>query len=77
MTATCVLWVRVCLNSEPLFSILDGLRSDTRRRYWISENVTQGNTCGMGENMRPKVTEIKIALQMSHKHLTTIEEYIK
>ncbi len=45
MTATCVLWVSIRSDYEPLFSFLDGLRPYTGRRYWISENVIEVNTC--------------------------------
>jgi hypothetical protein len=43
MTAICVLWVRACLNYEPLFSILDGFRRDSDRHYWIECNVMEKN----------------------------------
>jgi hypothetical protein len=77
MAATCVLWVRACLNYEPLFSFLDELRADTRWRYWISENGIEVNTCDIGEDMGYTVTEVKIAFTMSHKALTSSEEDIK
>jgi hypothetical protein len=51
---------------EPLFSILDGLRADNGRRYWISEQGIEANTCDMGEDLGHTVTEVKIALPMSH-----------
>ena len=68
---------RVCLNCEPLFSFLDGLRADTGRRYWISEQGTEMNTCDMGEEMGHTVSEVKIALPMYHNTLTDGEEDIK
>jgi hypothetical protein len=77
MTATCVLWVRARPDYEPLFSILDGLRADNGRRYWISEQSIEVNTCDMGEDMGYTVTEVKIALPMSHNTLTSAEEYIQ
>ena len=77
MTATCVLWVRACLNCKPLFSFLDGLRADNGRRYWISEQSIEVNSCDMGEYMGHTVTEVKIALPMSHNTLTSVEEYVQ
>jgi len=68
---------RVCLNCEPLFSFLDGLRADTGRRYWISEQGTEVNTCDMGEDNGHIGTEVKIALPMSHNYLTIAEEHIQ
>jgi hypothetical protein len=77
MTATCVLRVRARPDYEPLFSILDGIRADTGRRYWISEQGIEVNTCDMGEDMGYTVTEVEILLTMSHKALTSSEEDIK
>jgi hypothetical protein len=77
MTATCLLWVRVRPDYEPLFSILDGLRADNGRRYWISEQGIEVNTYDMGEDMGHTVTEVEILLTMSHNTLTSAEEDIQ
>ena len=45
MAAKSVLWLKARSDYEPLFSILDGLRLDTDRRYWIDHRDTEGNTC--------------------------------
>jgi hypothetical protein len=77
MTATCVLWVRACLNREPLFSLLDGLRVSIRHSFWMIEQSIEVNTYDMGEDLGHTVTEVKIAFSMSHKALTSSEEDIK
>jgi hypothetical protein len=77
MTATCVLRVRACLNCEPLFSFLDGLRVSNRPSFWMIEQSIEVNTCDMGEDMGHAVTEVKIAFPMSHKTLTSTEEHIQ
>jgi len=77
MTVTRVLWVRARPDYEPLFSILDGLRADNGRRYWISENAIEVNTCDIGEDMGHTVTEVKIVLPMSDNYLTIAEEHIQ
>jgi hypothetical protein len=77
MRAMCVLWVSVHPDYKPLFSFLDGLRADDERRYWISEQSIELNTCDMGEDMRHKGIEVKITLSMSHKTLTRDEELVK
>jgi hypothetical protein len=41
MTVTRVLWERARPDYEPLFSILDGLRRDSERRYWIERKVME------------------------------------
>jgi hypothetical protein len=38
-----VLSVKARLDYEPLFSILDGLRPDAERRYWIERLEAQGD----------------------------------
>jgi hypothetical protein len=77
MSATCVLWVRACLNCEPLFSFLDGLRVSIRHSFWMSEQSIEVNTCDMGEDLGHTVTEVKIAFPMSHNSLTIAEEHIQ
>ena len=77
MTATCVLWVRACLNREPLFSFLDDLRVSTRQCFWSSEQIIEVNTCDMREDLGHTLTEVKIALTMSHNILTSTEEDIQ
>jgi hypothetical protein len=77
MTATCLLWVRVRSDYELLFWFLDSFRVDTRQCFWSSEQSIEVNTCDMGEDMGHRVTEVKIALSMSHNTLTRVEEYVK
>ena len=46
-----ILWVKVNPNFDILFKLLDGLRADTGRRYWIIELSIEVNTCDIGEDM--------------------------
>jgi hypothetical protein len=77
MTATCVLWVRACLNCVPLFSYLDGFRVSIMHSFWSSEQSIEVNTCDIREDMGHTVTEVKIVLPMSHNILTSTEEDIQ
>ena len=61
----CIIWVKVNPDFEILFRLMDGLRADNGRRYWISEQSIEENTCDMGEDLGHTVTEVKIVLQMS------------
>jgi hypothetical protein len=54
---------------EPLFSILDGLRPDTERRYSIEREGTQGSNCDVGEDIGHLGTGVKIPPEMSHNVL--------
>jgi len=77
MAATCVWWLRALPDYEPVFSFPDSFCAATGIRYWISENEIEVNTCDMGEDMGHTVTEVKIALPMSHNILTIAEEHIQ
>ena len=72
-----IIWVKVNPDFEVLFRLMDGLRPDTGRRYWISEDVIEVDTCDMREDMGHIVKEVKIALPMSHNYLTITEEHIQ
>jgi hypothetical protein len=77
MTATCVLWVRACLNCEPQFSFLDGLPVSIRHGFWMSEQSIEVNTCDIRKDKGHTVKKVKIVLPMSHNILTSTEEDIQ
>lgn len=77
LAARCILWVKDRPDYEPLFSILDGLRLDGERRYWIQHRETEGNISDIDVNTGQMSSGVKIALQMSHNTLTITEEYIR
>ena len=72
-----VLWVKARPDYEPLFSILYGLRPDPGRRYWIKGHGAEVDIGDMGEVMGQIATEVKIAFPVSHKVLTSVEEYVQ
>jgi hypothetical protein len=69
--------VKVNPDFEILFRLMDGLRAENGRRYWISEHVIELNTCDLGEDLGHTVTEVKIAFPISHNSLTSAEEHIQ
>jgi hypothetical protein len=71
-----VLWVKARPDYEPLFSILDGLRYDADRRFWIESFVTSEDSCDIEADTRQMSTGVEILLPMSHNTLTRAEEYI-
>jgi len=77
VAAKCVIWIKARPDFDVLFQLLNNLRVDEQRRFWIREQGADGNIVDIGEEMRQKVTEVKIALPMSHNSLTTIEEYVQ
>ncbi len=72
-----VLWVKARPDYEPLFSILDGLRPDGERRYWVEFLEAQKDKCDIEEDTGQVSTGVKISLTMSHNTLTSAEEYIQ
>ena len=72
-----MLWVKARPDYEPLFSILDGLRLDSERRYWIERREVEGNIYEIGADTRQMGTGVEILLPMSHNTLTIAEEYIQ
>jgi hypothetical protein len=73
----CIVWVKVNPDYEILFRLMDRLRPDAGRCYWIREYSTQGNIVDIGEELGQMETEVKIALPMSHNVLTIVEEYVQ
>ena len=71
-----VLWVKARPDYEPLFSILDGLRHDADRRFWIESFLTPEDNSDVEEDTGQVSTAVEIVLQMSHNTLTRAEEYI-
>jgi hypothetical protein len=71
-----VLRVKARPDYEPLFSILDGLRQDTDRRFWIEPVEAQEDNCDIEADTGQMSTGVEIVLPMSHNTLTRAEEYI-
>ena len=65
MAAKRVLWVKARPDYEPLFSILDGLRLDGDRRYWIEHREAEGNICDIEVDTGQMRTGVEILLTMS------------
>jgi hypothetical protein len=65
-TAKPLLWVKARPDYEPLFSILDGMRQDADRRFWIDSVEAQGNNCDIEEELGQMSTGVEIQLQMSN-----------
>ena len=80
-TSKRTLWIKARQDYEPLFSILDGMRQDAKRRFWIESLVTPEDNCGVDGDTGQVSTGDEIVLQMSEKTLscntlTRAEEYI-
>jgi hypothetical protein len=47
-----IMWVKVNPDYEILFRLMDRLRPDAGRRYWLRERGAEGNIVDIGEEMR-------------------------
>jgi site-specific DNA recombinase len=61
-----IMWIKVNPDYEILFRLMDRLRPDAGRRYWIREQGAEGNIVGTGEEIEQAVTEVKIAFPVAH-----------
>jgi hypothetical protein len=77
LAAKYILWLKARPDYEPLFSILDGLRLDGERRYWIERREAEGNICDIEVDPRQMSTGVEILLTMSNNTFTIAEEYIQ
>jgi len=72
-----IVWVKVNPDYEILFRLMDGLRPDAGRRYWIREYSAEEDISDIGEELGQMETEVKIAFPVSHDTLTIVEEYVQ
>ncbi|MBE3037774.1 MAG: hypothetical protein IMZ62_03020 [Chloroflexi bacterium] len=72
-----VIWIRACPDFDVLFQLLNNLRIDQQRRFWIEYHKDEENVCDNGEGMRQEGMEVKISAPMSHNALTRVEEYVQ
>jgi proteasome lid subunit RPN8/RPN11 len=66
MEAKCILWVRTHPDYEPLFSILDSLRLDIEKRYWIEPSEPEGDIRDIEADNGQVSTGVEIRFSMSH-----------
>jgi hypothetical protein len=72
-----IVWVKVNPDYEILFRLMDGLRPDAGRRYWIKGHSAEVDIDDIVEELGQMATEVKIAFPMSHNALTIVEEYVQ
>lgn len=70
-----IMWVKVNPDYEILFRLMDRLRPDAERRYWIREQDTEAGIDDMGEELGQMAAEVKIAFSMSHNALKGLTQY--
>ena len=71
------IWIKARPDFDVLFQLLNNLRVDEQRRFWIVYHEADENACDIKEDLGQEGMEVKIAFPMSHNSLTTIEEYVQ
>jgi len=62
MAAKGILGMKARPDYEPLFSVLDGMRHDADRRFWIESFVTPEDICDTEVDTRQMSTGVEIVL---------------
>jgi hypothetical protein len=61
-----VAWLYARLDSAIFFQLLNNLRVNEQRRFWITYPEADEDTCDIEEDMGLEGMEVKIAFPMSH-----------
>ena len=73
-----VIWVKARPDFEVLFHLLDKLRVDEQRRFWIEQpSEANKNISDTREDLGQKGMEVKTSSDLSHNTLTRVEEYVQ
>ncbi len=73
-------WIKPHPDFDVLFKLLNILRADEQRRFWIEEFVTKetkGNLDNGKESLGQERIEVKTFSALSHNVLTSVEEYVQ
>jgi site-specific DNA recombinase len=77
VAAKCVIWIKARPDFDVLFQLLNNLRVDEQRRFWIVYQEADEDACDIREDLGQEGMEVKIAFPMSHNVLTIVEEYVQ
>ena len=61
-----VIWIKARPDFDVLFQLLNNLRVDEQRRFWIAYPEADEDTCDIREDSGQMGTEVKIVFPMSH-----------
>lgn len=70
-----VIWTKARPDFDVLFQLLNNLRVDEHRRFWITYPEAKEDACDIREELGQEGMEVKIAFPVSHNTLTIVEEY--
>ncbi|GAB4416628.1 MAG: hypothetical protein Kow002_02530 [Anaerolineales bacterium] len=72
-----VIWIKARPNFDVLFQLLNNLRVDEQRRFWIVYQEADEDACDIREDMGQEGMEVKIVSPMSHNVLTIAKEHVQ
>ena len=61
-----VIWIKARPDFDVLFQLLNNLRVDEHRRFWICYPEVDENAGEIGEDIKQMATKIQIAIPVSH-----------
>jgi len=65
-----VIWIKARPDFDVLFQLLNNLRVDGQRRFWITYPEVYEDACDIREDLGQEGMEVKIAFPMSHNTLS-------
>lgn len=68
-----VIWINARPDFDVLFQLLNNLRVDEQRRFWIVYREADEDACDIREDLGQEGMETKIAFPISHNNLTITE----
>ena len=72
-----VIWIKARPDFDVLFQLLNNLRVDEQRRFWIVYQEADEDACDRREDLGQEGMDVKIAFPVSHNTLTIVEEYVQ
>jgi len=61
-----LIWIKARPDFDVLFQLLNNLRVDEQRRFWIVYQEADEDACDIREDLGQEGMEVKIAFPMSH-----------
>ena len=61
-----VIWIKARPDFDVLFQLLNNLRVDEQRRFWIAYPEAKDDGCDIREDLGQEGMEVKIALPVTH-----------
>jgi hypothetical protein len=71
-----VIWIKARPDFDVLFQLLNNLRVDEQRCFWIAYSVGE-EACDIESDPDPMATEVEIAFPISEDVLAGVEEYVR